>query len=57
VTLDGKMVIVTDKNGYFEATLPKSSGAQVHLLVEKDGKRRFEQDITISSDFKTLPIE
>lgn len=57
VTIDGKTVLVTDKNGYFEADIIKPSGGQVHLLVEKDGKRRFEQDITISPEFKTLPIQ
>lgn len=57
VTIDGKTVLFTDKNGYFEADVIKPSGALVHLLVEKGGKRRFEQDVTISSEFKTLPVE
>lgn len=57
VTIDGKTVVFTDKNGFFQSLILKAPGAQTHLLIEKNGKRLFEQDITVSSEFKTLPIE
>lgn len=57
VTIDGKLTARTDEKGYFELAVPKAAGAQAHFLIEKDGKRLFEQDLTLSPEFNTLPVE
>lgn len=57
ITVDGNVHVTTDKHGYFRVDIAKPSGAQAHLVIEKQGKRLFGQEVTISPGLKTLSLE
>ena len=57
ITIDGNLHTRSDANGYFQVPVPKSSGTTALLVIEKNGKRIFEQDITLSSSHTRLRIE
>lgn len=57
ITVDGNLHAASDQNGYFRLAIPKASGAVANFVIEKDGVRRFVQDITISPGHRLFPIE
>ena len=57
ITVDGNVHVTTDKHGYFRVDIAKPSGAQAHLVIEKQAKRLFGQEVTISPGLKTLSLE
>ncbi len=57
ITVDGNLHATSDDKGYFEIAIPKASGALAHLLIEKNGQRKYAQKITISPGFHSLLID
>jgi len=57
ITVDGNLHSISDENGYFKVAIPKASGAVANFVIEKDGVRRFVQDMTISGGHRLFPIE
>ncbi|MCY7330159.1 MAG: hypothetical protein LH618_16530, partial [Saprospiraceae bacterium] len=57
ITVDGNLHSISDENGYFKLAIPKASGAVANFVIEKDGVRRFVQDMTISGGHRLFPIE
>ncbi len=57
ITVDGNLRSTSDENGYFKVAIPKASGAVANFVIEKDGARRFVQDMTISPGHRLFPIE
>lgn len=57
VTIDGALHANTDTRGYFKVAIPKAGGATVFMEIEKEQKRLFKQEITISSGYHEIPIE
>jgi hypothetical protein len=57
VLVDGKLEAQTNDKGYFELGVPKPPGSIVNLVVLQNGARLWAQDLTISNDHQTLPIQ
>lgn len=57
ITVDGQWHTSSDANGYFQLPVPKPAGATILLVIEKNGNRLFEQEVLLSSDHTTLPVE
>ncbi len=57
ITVDGSLHVTSDENGYFKLAIPKASGAVANFVIEKDGVRRFVQDMAISPGHRLFPIE
>lgn len=57
ITIDGSLRCTSDENGYFQAAIPKASGATADFVIEKNGKRLFKQDLAISPGPKSIPVE
>jgi len=57
ITIDGTIRSTSDANGYFKVAIPKSSGTEALFVIEKNGNRLFEQDLTIWSGHRTFSLE
>ncbi len=57
ITVDGNLRTTSDEKGYFKIDIPKASGASAYFVIEKNGRRRYQQTVTISPGFHSIPIE
>jgi len=57
ITFDGKYIIKTGSNGYFNITLPKPAGEKARFLIEKDGKVLMDKNVAIYPEYRRLYIE
>lgn len=57
ITIDGNLHAVSDSAGYFSVDIPKPIGTMVYLVIKKNGKLLYKQDMPVTSDFQEIPIE